>query len=256
MPSSASLVSPVNNNFILIISGPLQQCENGHMICNSCRPKLKTCPICSAALNNLRCLIAEKLLEELPQKCCYSKHGCTVELIKEERLRHEKICKHREVKCPENGCSCLVPMSTLVDHLRLIHPGITWHPNKQLLLLKLTKERFVLKPCDSFIRTRPIYIIVEDKGFYSTMARDEKNGLWFFWVTMIGQKEEASRWVAEISISNEPDAKLIFKRHVLPYGDPWKEVIEKGEDILVVPDIILKQFRNHDGHLKITLEFK
>ena len=228
------------------------------MLCNSCRPKLQICPICLAVLDDSRCLIAEKFLEELPQKCCYSKHGCTEMLVAEERLNHEKICQHREVSCPEIDCLGLVPMSALLDHLRQKHPSIKWLPNNHQGCFKMVE---LMGPRDSIIRRKLWYVAMdvamEGKYFYISVAINEKKGLRYFWATMIGQKEAASHYQGEISLFNEPIANLRVKHPVLSLEDPWEEVIEKGENVLIVPEIVLKQVCSVDRktYLKIALEF-
>ena len=46
---------------------PIYQCLQGHIICNSCYPKLNNCPVCRVNLNKvykIRALIAEKILQK------------------------------------------------------------------------------------------------------------------------------------------------------------------------------------------------
>ena len=47
-------------------SGPLYQCENGHIICSGCNAKVNRCPECRVTLPNVRIrnLFAEKQLEK------------------------------------------------------------------------------------------------------------------------------------------------------------------------------------------------
>ena len=47
-------------------SSPIYQCRNGHLYCKECHPKLQECPVCRQGrfqLGNVRCLIAQKILE-------------------------------------------------------------------------------------------------------------------------------------------------------------------------------------------------
>ena len=41
---------------------PIYQCENGHMVCKNCLPKLKECPVCKRPIGKTRCLMAEKVI--------------------------------------------------------------------------------------------------------------------------------------------------------------------------------------------------
>ena len=42
---------------------PIFQCQEGHILCNDCHPKLSQCPVCrSGTLGNIKSLIAQKIL--------------------------------------------------------------------------------------------------------------------------------------------------------------------------------------------------
>ena len=43
-------------------STPVYRCDNGHILCNMCRDKVKICPECRIPLGNLRCLTSEKIV--------------------------------------------------------------------------------------------------------------------------------------------------------------------------------------------------
>ena len=40
---------------------PILQCQSGHLVCGSCRPKLTCCPTCRGTLGNIRNLGMEKV---------------------------------------------------------------------------------------------------------------------------------------------------------------------------------------------------
>ena len=45
-------------------SSPIFQCQEGHIFCNVCHPKLhQQCPVCRRNLGNIKCLIAQKILK-------------------------------------------------------------------------------------------------------------------------------------------------------------------------------------------------
>ena len=47
-------------------SNPIYQCRNGHLFCKECHSKLQECPVCrqgKSQLGTVRCLIAQKILE-------------------------------------------------------------------------------------------------------------------------------------------------------------------------------------------------
>ena len=55
--------------FETIDSVPIYQCQNGHVVCKNCQPKLKTCPICRVDVSKkskpIRNLKLEKMVEKL-----------------------------------------------------------------------------------------------------------------------------------------------------------------------------------------------
>lgn len=173
--------------------------------------------------------------------------------FKTEKLNHEKICCYREVYCPEDSCVQLIPKLKLLSHLVQKHPGIQWNPNKWQNRLKITYTGATV-PAGPQVKT--YFIATMDKCFYSTMVRDRDKRLSYIWVTITGEQEEASRYRCEISVSNKANGKLRFKHSVKPLGDSWKVVIEKGEDIFVLPDSVLLQISraSDTAYLKFTLK--
>jgi len=83
---------------------PIFQCENGHLICCACHPKMSTCPQVESKISwilqldfyhrslqyckkgkckfsGVRCRLAENILEKsnLPRPCKFSTEGCLFE---------------------------------------------------------------------------------------------------------------------------------------------------------------------------------
>ncbi|CAL9223892.1 unnamed protein product [Arabidopsis halleri] len=53
---------------------PVFQCDNGHLACSSCCPKLSNkCPACSLPIGNNRCVAMERVLES---ECTFSQSIC------------------------------------------------------------------------------------------------------------------------------------------------------------------------------------
>ena len=198
--------------------------------------------------------MAEKILEELPLKCSFAEYGCNVVLARLERLNHEKVCQFREVSCPEVNCGDFLPKLGFLDHLK--EHSIVWKPNKTKFWLELTEDDFIAKPNGQAKTWPPSYIAVDDKNFfYTSVIRDKKKGLWYFWVTLIGSAEEAKRCSSEIVIANESNAKLSFKRPAGSLDVTEDELIKEDENILLLPDFVMWQVWTKESK-KISLKFK
>jgi len=93
-------------------SGPVFACQNGHLVCNKC--KAGSCPTCRVGMGNGKSLVAITVIENIDHKCKFVE--CE-ELFAMEKLdAHEKICKHRTVKCPASSCEAEIALSNLLDH--------------------------------------------------------------------------------------------------------------------------------------------
>ncbi|KAL4706315.1 hypothetical protein ACJJTC_004924 [Scirpophaga incertulas] len=104
---SADLASlfecPVCFDYVL---PPILQCQSGHLVCSSCRPKLTCCPTCRGPLGNIRNLAMEKVASNVMFPCKHSNTGCTVTLVHTEKAEHEEACEFRPYSCPCPGASC------------------------------------------------------------------------------------------------------------------------------------------------------
>ena len=49
-------------------STPIYRCDNGHILCKTCRSKVQICPECRIELGNLRCLTSEKIVTAMLPK--------------------------------------------------------------------------------------------------------------------------------------------------------------------------------------------
>ena len=72
--------------FETIDSVPIYQCQNGHVVCKNCHPKLKTCPICRVDIinrSNLMGPIRNLKLEEMVERLQSSVSEATKKLVSE-----------------------------------------------------------------------------------------------------------------------------------------------------------------------------
>ncbi|XP_075394524.1 E3 ubiquitin-protein ligase Siah1-like [Tenrec ecaudatus] len=127
-PSNSFLVSlfecPVCFDCVL---PPILQCQNGHLVCSNCHPKLEFCPTCRVLLRSIRNLALEKLASFVQFPCKYAPWGCEKILAHTEKAEHQENCEFRLYSCPFPGASCkwLGLMNDTMPHLMDKHKIIT-----------------------------------------------------------------------------------------------------------------------------------
>lgn len=83
---------------------PIMQCQNGHLVCTSCRTKVTCCPTCRVPIaNNIRNLPMEKLAVTMMFPCKYSSSGCSTSLLYTDKIEHEESCEFKPYQCPCPG---------------------------------------------------------------------------------------------------------------------------------------------------------
>ena len=93
-------------------SFPIYQCTQGHIVCNSCYPRVENCPVCRVKKSlTIRALTAEKALKNLLQECRHQ--GCSI--LKLDIKEHEENCGIAEANanfetfCSSNNWTQLKP---------------------------------------------------------------------------------------------------------------------------------------------------
>ncbi|PNF17957.1 E3 ubiquitin-protein ligase SIAH1B [Cryptotermes secundus] len=135
---------PVCSDYFL---PPILQCHNGHRICTECRPKLTHCPMCTAALGNIRNLAMEKTPNTLKLPCNYSIFCRAVALLGIKRKEHEEGCEYRPYSCPCWGACCKWQgsLKQVMPHLMMSHESITTLQGEDVVFLakhtNLTEDR-------------------------------------------------------------------------------------------------------------------
>jgi len=95
--------------------GSIFVCPNGHHVCQKC--KRDSCPTCREAMGDRKSLVAVAVIERIPHDCKYV--DCEENLALNNIAKHEKVCLHRVVDCPNYPkCDQRVPLSKLLTHLR------------------------------------------------------------------------------------------------------------------------------------------
>ena len=118
-------------------SPPVHRCNNGHIICNICRPQLtkEKCPVCRIELGSLRCLTTEKIISDMPIDCRFKEQGCMLKLPKDPMKKHELMCSFSMVNCSEIIVTCRVnvPLLQLISHFKKDHGDFLEFMNERVL---------------------------------------------------------------------------------------------------------------------------
>ncbi|EOA19712.1 hypothetical protein CARUB_v10003728mg [Capsella rubella] len=97
---------------------PIFQCDNGHLACASCCPKLMNkCPACALPIGNFRCRAMENVLESISVPCPNAKLGCTKNITYGTESTHVKECPLSLCMCPVPKCDYQGTYNDLYGHL-------------------------------------------------------------------------------------------------------------------------------------------
>ena len=100
---------------------PIYQCENGHIICTSCRQQLTDCPSCRVKLGRTRSLVTEQLLDQCSRCCEFEKYGCKSKVHDLNWEAHKDVCYYKPTSCMELDCDAIIPINAFADHMRVAH---------------------------------------------------------------------------------------------------------------------------------------
>lgn len=97
---------------------PIYTCQNGHIICSTCRESITSCPTCRDVNLGTRNFFAEHFIAQYSQSCRFARDGCTFLKWKGEDMKgHERNCFYRPVPCIVPSCSTGVRFKFLLDHM-------------------------------------------------------------------------------------------------------------------------------------------
>ncbi|AES99097.2 putative E3 ubiquitin-protein ligase SIN [Medicago truncatula] len=96
---------------------PVSQCDNGHIVCSTCCPKLgNKCYKCSLPTSSKHCKAIENLLVSLEMSCPNAKYGCNKKISYIRKRNHEKECIHVPCYCPISSCGFVASSEVLSKH--------------------------------------------------------------------------------------------------------------------------------------------
>eukprot|EP00092_Neocalanus_flemingeri_P016611 GFUD01017972.1.p1 GENE.GFUD01017972.1~~GFUD01017972.1.p1 ORF type:complete len:408 (+),score=130.92 GFUD01017972.1:90-1226(+) len=269
-PSLPPHSSPVPNSSFLVCvvcgttpsSTPLYGCELSHIVCSICRSvggSLLSCPRCGSQDISHHLTIAGELLEaELEKNCLvfcpYKPEGCSTVARGQVMAQHKEQCLFRPVKCPKSmfsmSCTHIGPLCTLQQHGRdrhNLHQGVT-ELELGVISSKMFDKGRDKTCCDdpNNAKFQPLELTYQDSLFYCYFERVADRGLWFFFIRMFGNQEQASMFKANIMIGHsglergdKEVAGLRYSGAVAHYSMTREEIRGKGM-VLAVADEVLR----------------
>ncbi|WJX63962.1 RING-type E3 ubiquitin transferase [Trifolium repens] len=100
---------------------PVFQCDNGHIVCSTCYPKLMNkCRKCSLRISSKRCKAIENILQSTEMPCPNEIHGCKERISYLGNGKHEE-CIHEPCYCPLLGCDFVASSEVLSNHFSHKH---------------------------------------------------------------------------------------------------------------------------------------
>jgi hypothetical protein len=107
--------------FNLATEGPIWTCNNGHHVCNACKPKLVNCGSCRQPITT-RNLQLERMRELIPATCQF---GCKRNIKSKDIKNHEETCDKRLLlNCADLDCKAKMQLKKLIGHTETCHPNI------------------------------------------------------------------------------------------------------------------------------------
>jgi len=218
---------------------PVMQCRNGHVTCNNCRIKVRSCPMCREVDIDIRNLFAEKAVSYMTITCEFSHYGCKVEMPYRDRDLHQRVCKHRPYNCPYIECEHKFVAADVVPHVSTAHRDDCRNSEGP----EITASMILI---GNFFggdgAWSPRVITCFGRTFFDVaLTRDR----WLHhWVWLLGEEDEAQNFIYEIT-AFKGNIKYLYAGEVASLRTPDEEIVSTGQ-CLSISDPIGKRLRDGD----------
>jgi len=197
---------------------PIPCCPAGHILCRSCRARVLHCPTCRRQLEDNTSSLAATLIERVRHRCQYSEFGCDKKDLLSLLVRHEDVCPHRTVNCPQpNGCNETVQLNKFCQHATTAGCSVEMKTERT----KFNLSKGWMQWDGLSLRTGEEFNLREDLAwtffhttkfghqFYLSVQYYSVEQLFLFYVMVDSGQEVAEDYRANISISNEDQSVSI-----------------------------------------------
>jgi len=184
---------------------PIPVCPNGHVVCVRC--VRAECPTCRVNMEQGTSTLAVTVVENIEHQC--DNEGCGLSFHLKDLEDHAIKCEHRRVQCPGLDCTTMITVASLRDHVinccveraeirhyKLPH-RFTYMMNEEVKDLSGENQNFMW---------RLEGLKFEENIFFLKVTRKARKGRWFFFVQMVGNAEETSKFAVTIAVFRPEDS--------------------------------------------------
>ncbi|KAH8367816.1 hypothetical protein KR084_003086, partial [Drosophila pseudotakahashii] len=181
----------------------IEQCKNGHIICNSCRQKVTTCPVCREELTNIRNFPMEKLASRLIYPCLFLDLGCPDRIPFADKARHELHCEYRPYPCPFSyrRCPWTGSLNSLFRHQADSHSDVVTKEGSTIIFEIGDETRR-----DRDVQDKDAYIMIQSchgRHFVLCLTKidfGDQNRIFWIACRIVGGDEDAKAFFYKISL--------------------------------------------------------
>lgn len=243
------------------------QCQNGHIICTDCRPKIATCPLCRSTTIDNRNLFVEHYIEtkmqHRPYKCRHDPCEVNIRMLAGDLAEHETFCIHRESRCINKQCGWYGNLSKLIPHIQDkkcahinldddhqkrakqpigVQGSYTYKFQNRLMFPNHDKEIFQKINVDTMFK--PILLVANGiTNLYCYLLIDRSNtGIWTFTVYSKLKPEDAKNVKATLLIGDK-DTNYSHTTKLVSHQHDKYHVKEQG-NFMQLDDTQVKRLNN------------
>ena len=232
---------------------PIYQCEQGHIHCKTCHPRLPNCPVCRGPIGNTRSLVAEKIISKLPLQCANLENGCQeTRPLLDQIIEHEKYCEFRMVKCFYKWCDKTVAFKNLVEHVKTSKHYMRFVESGSIMNRIISANLHYVFLMENF--EKEFGEDLKDRQVGVSVVIDDNTGCQVVKVFFIGSPEVANTLKSIISfksIESDNDFEITFKRSVIAYQDTQSDI---APCVSLHPNILSEIVNNHNMYkMKISI---
>lgn len=194
-----ALECPICNEVPL---APIYTCSSGHTICGRCRNEMR-CGICNEDMRNTsRNATVEMIVASSSFWCKYLADGCPAVVKGSEYRDHAASCEFRRLNCFEREVKpcpgTLIRLKDYFRHLKMDH---------EIEGFKMSSNVLPMSEYSNCLTTDgpwPTYYLEYDDEVFLRKMTIEKSII-YLWFTLIGSKEDASKYRVKVSVYMKKD---------------------------------------------------